>query len=620
MIRRVLTSLRVRLAILTLFTIAPMLGLTLVTYGQQRAHEAAQVQQEALRLARLAALDQERVIDATEQLLVTLARLPALRAGDLRECAALLADLLQQNPLYANLGAITPDGYIWCSALALSEPVYVGDRSYFTQAVHTRAFAIGDYQIGRVTGRPSINFGYPVVDSSGRLLMVLFAALDLAWLNDLPLKVRLPAEATLTVVDRQGKVLARYPERDWVGRDVSDAPIVQAILSGQAEGTAETVGLSGDRRLLSWAPLGGQPQPSAYVSIGVPTAVAYAELDRTLMRSLATLGLSGVLVLAGAWVGSDLLLLRPVRALVRATAELRSGNFGVRTGVPHGPGEINQLARAFDEMAEGLERAQEQQRREEELRRLNYRLEQQNLSFQEADRLKTEFVSMVSHELRAPLTSISGYVALLLEGAGGDLNDEQREFLTIVMKNADRLLALINDLLDISRVEAGRIDLHRQVLDLSDAIAGAVALMQPQFEAKQQRVVLELPEELPPVFADADRVAQILTNLLSNASKYTPAGGNIIVRAAPADGSVRVAIQDNGIGLSPAEQAQVFTKFFRARNRLTEQTGGTGLGLAITRSLVELHGGAITVASAPGEGSTFSFTLPTVAITPDLEQ
>jgi signal transduction histidine kinase len=215
---------------------------------------------------------------------------------------------------------------------------------------------------------------------------------------------------------------------------------------------------------------------------------------------------------------------------------------------------------------------------------------------------------MVSHELRTPLTSIQGYAELLLEDKR--ITEEQRETLTIIKKNSDRLLGLVNDLLDLSRMEAGKIDLHRANLDLARLIPQVAGSLRPLIDAKRQRLKLDLGEALPAVWADQDRVTQILTNLISNAHKYTLAEGNITVAARRDDGFVRVDVTDTGMGLSPEDQAQLFTKFFRAHERLPQAGGGTGLGLVICRLLVELHGGRITVSSTPGQGSTFSFSLP----------
>ncbi|MCX6023412.1 MAG: ATP-binding protein, partial [Chloroflexi bacterium] len=228
----------------------------------------------------------------------------------------------------------------------------------------------------------------------------------------------------------------------------------------------------------------------------------------------------------------------------------------------------------------------------------------------EVDRMKTEFVALVSHELRTPLTSIKGYVDLLADGSVGELTGEQQEFLGIVKSNSNRLLALINELLDISRIESGKIELLQEPLDLVLHIRSVAAMLEPQIAAKNQRLHLELPPHLPPALGDPARVTQILANLLSNANKYTPAGGGITVMVQRQGQMLLTAVQDTGIGMTPVEQAQLFTKFFRAINRTTQEVSGTGLGLAITRSLVDMHGGELRVQSAPGQGSTFSFTLP----------
>lgn len=226
------------------------------------------------------------------------------------------------------------------------------------------------------------------------------------------------------------------------------------------------------------------------------------------------------------------------------------------------------------------------------------------------DRIKSEFVALVSHELRTPLTSIKGYVDLLIAGDVGELDAEQQEFLGIVSSNADRLVALISNLLDISRIESGNVEITRLPINLSRLVAESAVSFRPQIEQKQQRLTLDVAAGPPPVSGDADRVVQILTNLISNANKYTPAGGEITVSAHLDGQQVHLAVRDTGIGMSTEEQGQLFTRFFRGKGRVAQEAGGTGLGLVIVRSIVELHGGELHVMSAPGQGTTFSFTLP----------
>jgi signal transduction histidine kinase len=614
MARLSLASLQTRLLLLVLLAVIPALGLTLYTNLEERQLRKAQVQEQAMRLSRLVSADHERLIEDARRLLMNLARLPAVRDRNRAACNALFADLLTQHSSYANLGVVDANGSIFCSALPMTGPVYAGDRVFFRRALETRDFAIGEYQVGRITRKATVNFGYPVLDDAGHVRAVVFAALDLAWLNELASQGGLPPGSMLTVIDRNGTILSRYPDDGkWVGKLMPESLVLKAILTQQGNGTTEASGTDGIPRLFSFAPFGGRAQSAnAYVSVGIPAAVAFAGANQILARNIAALGLVAGLALAAAWVGGNLFIVRQIQALVRATKRVAAGELGVRTGLPQGQGELSQLAGAFDQMAESLERAHERRLLEEELRRKNYQLEQQNLAIQEANRLKTEFVSMVSHELRTPLTSIQGYAELMLEDER--ITEEQRESLTIVKKNSNRLLALINDLLDLSRIEAGRLDLHRTSLDLARLIPEVAGSLRPLIEAKRQRLRLELGDALPAVWADADRVTQILTNLISNAHKYTLVEGSITVAAQRDDGFVRVDVSDTGIGLSPEDQAQLFTKFFTAHHRSPQAGGGTGLGLVITRLLVELHGGRITVSSAPGQGSTFSFSLPALEI------
>jgi signal transduction histidine kinase len=614
MARLSLASLRTRLLLLVLLAVIPALGLALYTNLEERQLRKAQVQEQAMRLARLVSADHERLIGDARRLLVNLARLPAVRDRNPAACNALFADLLTQHSSYVNLGVADADGNVFCSALPMTGQIYVGDRIYFRRALETRDFAIGEYQVGRISGKASVNFGYPVLDDAGHVRAVVVAPLDLAWLSALANQAGLPPGSMLTVIDRNGTMLSRYPDDGkWIGKLMPEPLVLNAIQTQQGNGTTDAPGADGILRLFSFAPFGGAAQSAdAYVSVGIPAAVAFAGVNQILARNIAALMLVAGLALAAAWMGGNLFIVRQIQTLVGATKRVAAGELGVRTGLPDGQGELNQLAGAFDQMAESLERAHEQRLQEEELRRKNYQLEQQNLAIQEANRLKTEFVSMVSHELRTPLTSIQGYAELLLEDER--IAGEERESLTIVRKNADRLLGLINDLLDLSRIEAGRVDLHRTSLDLARLISEVARSLRPLIEAKRQRLKLDLADGLPAVWADANRVTQILTNLISNAHKYTLVDGSITVAARRDDGFVRVDVSDTGIGLSPEDQAQLFTRFFRAHERSPQAGGGTGLGLVISRLLVELHGGRITVSSALGQGSTFSFSLPALKV------
>jgi GAF domain-containing protein len=234
----------------------------------------------------------------------------------------------------------------------------------------------------------------------------------------------------------------------------------------------------------------------------------------------------------------------------------------------------------------------------------------------EVDRLKSEFVATVSHELRTPMTSIRGYADILLMGAAGALNENQSHFLQIIKNNTERLNILVNDLLDISRIEAGRVILAPQPLDLREVAEDVLAdvLRRSQEENKPMGISLEAPKELPRVFGDSERVRQILDNLVDNAYHYTPVNGQIQVRLLSLDGGkeIQVDVMDTGVGIAEEDQTRIFDRFFRGEHPLVLSTPGTGLGLPIVKQLVEMHRGHIWMTSSgvPGEGSIFSFTLP----------
>ncbi len=244
----------------------------------------------------------------------------------------------------------------------------------------------------------------------------------------------------------------------------------------------------------------------------------------------------------------------------------------------------------------------------------------------ESDRLKTEFIGTVSHELRTPMTSIKGFTQLLSMGSLGAVNDTQREFLQIIQANAERMISIINDLLDITKIETGSVELDLRPLHLAETLSTAMLELQPAIRERQHDLAISLPPGLPLVRADAKRLNQIIGNVLSNAVKYTPRGGKIALEAREIDcealpAELReglnpkgrfalVEVRDTGVGIAPADLERIFERFYRAENPLKIEAGGTGLGLSLVRPLIELFGGRIWVRSTLGEGSTFSLVIP----------
>jgi signal transduction histidine kinase len=227
------------------------------------------------------------------------------------------------------------------------------------------------------------------------------------------------------------------------------------------------------------------------------------------------------------------------------------------------------------------------------------------------DRMKDDFVASVSHELRTPLTSIRGYLELLREGEAGDLTDEQLEFVSIVERNADRLLRLVGDLLFVAQVEAGKISLDSGPTDVEELVRQAVDAARPAATTKGIELDLDLGVNgLSELHADRARLGQVLDNLISNALKFTPAGGHVAIRTSHYADAVVIEVSDDGMGMSEADVSQLFKRFFRSASATEQAIQGTGLGLAIVRAIVQGHGGDITVESAPGQGTVFRVELP----------
>lgn len=260
-------------------------------------------------------------------------------------------------------------------------------------------------------------------------------------------------------------------------------------------------------------------------------------------------------------------------------------------------------ARLFEktwQAQQDLEKRVEERTREltgalEEVRKINKR--------------KTDFVSSVSHELRMPLTSIKGYASILLTGKLGTLPEEAKHRMEKINHHSDELVQLVNDLLDISRLESGRAIMDRQEQSLINIAAEAADLLSVHLKDRQIEFILDIAADADKVSADKQQLARVFINLIGNALKFTPAHGKITVRALKTDGAIQVDVSDTGCGIPAEAQQSIFEEFYRVDNQINQQVKGTGLGLALVKHIVEAHHGKIWVTSSPGTGSTFSFTL-----------
>jgi two-component system sensor histidine kinase/response regulator len=267
----------------------------------------------------------------------------------------------------------------------------------------------------------------------------------------------------------------------------------------------------------------------------------------------------------------------------------------------------------LEEMFVRLQKVLEEKQRFVRLKDFATQLEKANQELKRIDEMKSEFVSVASHELRTPLAAIKNAVQLILQGKTGEINENQKKFLSMADRNISRLTNILNDLLNLSRIESGKIEMKIEELDPRALIEFILSSLKPQADGKSIQLKMEIEKKLPSVYGDREKVEQILTNLVGNAIKFTPEGGEISVSAQPSlrgGNKLAISVRDVGIGISEDQQEKIFEKFHQVEGSLHRSVSGTGLGLAITKGLVETHHGEIWVESEIGKGSTFTFTLP----------
>src|SRR5438445_541568 len=366
------------------------------------------------------------------------------------------------------------------------------------------------------------------------------------------------------------------------------------------------------------------PQPSgrAYgvVQIGMTRAKMLATLNALIVKAalmtvlIILAGIAATVLLAGR-------IITPLKSLAGVAGRIAEGDLTVSVR-PVTSDEVGQLAAVFNDMTKSLKErdlaiAKAYQQLEQLAQSLEQRVQQRTRELQEAnqrlqemDKLKSDFVSTVSHELRTPMTSIKGYVDNILDGLVGALTERQSYYLNRVKSNVERLTRMINELLDLSRMEAGKIELNIGNVRMRELITDVVEGFQAMAQGKGIALQTRQPDDLPAIRGDRDKLHQVLTNLVQNAIKFTPTGGEVWVESQMRDdGFLQIGVVDTGCGIPPHELDKVFERFYRGTSRSPDDPRW-GLGLTIARSLVKLHGGQIWEESTPGQGSRFYFTVP----------
>jgi len=424
---------------------------------------------------------------------------------------------------------------------------------------------------------------------------VTVADVNLKFIWDVITRIKVGEKGKAYVIDATGHLVAD-PDIGLVLRKTDLSPLahVQAALAGGED--LEPAMLARDRAgnevltaFAPIAPLGWQ------VFVEQPVTEVYVTLDASILRT-ALLLLAGFIISALAALALARRMVSPIRTLQEGAQRIGAGELEQKIDVRTGD-ELEALAGQFNDMTTELRRSYAE---------LEQKVEERTAQLAVANRHKTEFLANMSHELRTPLNAIIGFSEALREKMFGELNAKQEEYLNDIHDSGRHLLSLINDILDLSKIEAGRMDLDVQSFAAPPALEAALALVRERAQRKEIALSLEVDPALGEMRADERKFKQILLNLLSNAIKFTPEGGRIAVAARQNGAGLEVAVSDNGIGIAPQDQATVFEEF----RQVGPRAEGTGLGLALTRKFVELHGGSIRLDSAPGRGTIFTFTLP----------
>jgi signal transduction histidine kinase len=434
------------------------------------------------------------------------------------------------------------------------------------------------------------------------------ATIDLGIVQNLVSQTRLGTSGYVYAVDARGVPIA-HPDTSALTRRSLALPQVREALASSSTGSRVGRNLRGEKVLSTWATV----EPVGWkVFAEQPESAAFAAVRGKIWRTALLLA---AFLVAG--VGLSVLLarrlVRPIKQMGTSAARIGAGAYDERIDLDRRDelgglaDELNRMAASLQASVGGLE--QRVRERTQELQQALAELSQRGSQLEVASRHKSEFLANMSHELRTPLNAIIGFSQVLRQRLFGPLNAKQEEYLDDILASGNHLLDLINEVLDLSKVEAGQVELDVATFSLRDALERGIVMVRERATKNEVRLSLELAAEVDLVDGDERRVQQVVFNLLSNAVKFTPRGGSVVVASAREDGEVLVSVTDTGPGIAVEDRERIFGEF-QQTDVGVRQREGTGLGLALSKRLVELHRGRIWVESRSGNGSRFVFTLP----------
>jgi signal transduction histidine kinase/CheY-like chemotaxis protein len=526
----------------------------------------------------------------------------ALDSGNYSEVAPFLREFLRVHAEINDCRLYDVDGINRASGVSsVSRGSSRAAREWFKQVVETGKPFLGEGVVSRVTGRPGVAYAVPVLNEKGVVRGVMLGSISLSTLSQTITKLRPGPNARSSLIDRRkGGVILAHPDPKRVLQPLTEKNDATAQLLNGRLGALETKTNSGELTLISFAPVPDLPwgimisQPSNKVFAPVVEAARGTVMLMAVVLFAAALG--------AAWLARH--VTRPLDDLREAANSFSAGDLTRRVKFTRRD-ELGDLGRTFDQMAGTLAQ------RNAELENANRELQEQNRIVQEANRLKSEFLANMSHELRTPLNAIIGFTQLMHDGKVGAVSPEHEEYLGDILDSARHLLQLINDVLDLAKVESGKMEFSPEPVNLTKLITEVRQILQTLSASKRLKAEFEVSPEVEQLVIDPAKLKQVLYNYLSNAIKFTPENGRIVVRALPEGANdFRLEVQDTGVGIRPDDLSKLFVEFQQLERATTKRHQGTGLGLALTKKIVEAQGGRVGVQSTPDQGSVFYAILP----------
>ena len=473
-----------------------------------------------------------------------------------------------------------------------------------------------DIYLKPATSEPMQTITLPVIENS-TVVGVLSADISFKRVMLSVMDIDVGKNVNVVVIASNGRVVAHTRIQQVPELDLSRSPVAEEVLAGQ-EGTMkgytdelrrQVLGSYMPIRELGWGVLIQRPLADIDAEVG--------QLKTTII--LVTIASIVLSVLAG-WLMSRQIT-KPVHQLASASERVAQGDLSTWIEVKSS-NEVGVLADSFNKMIVSLRKSRDElqqwgeeleskvHERTSELEKRSQELTDTNIRLKEMSRHKSQFLANMSHELRTPLNSILGFSEVLQEKMFGELNEKQEEYVNYILESGQHLLSLINDILDLSKIEAGKLEIEMGNVRIRDLLTNSLTMVKEKALKHGIEPSLKLEDGIPDIYADERKLKQIVFNLLSNAVKFTPDGGKVGIEAFREDEHIRVTVWDTGIGIKEGDKGKLFKEFQQLDSGADKKYQGTGLGLALSKRLVELHHGRIWVESGAGKGSRFSFTLP----------